>query len=99
QHRDLHAFPTRRSSDLNPGGGTTGPRGCENLVLERGAIRRRWNGDLSSGSLPGFDRGFELLGVLEARFHVTRHRLLDDGGKRRIDRKSTRLNSSHVKIS
>src|SRR5436305_11535329 len=62
-HRDLHSFPTRRSSDLR--------------------VRRCWDiADLHAGC--GLHRpGLVLL-----------------PGKRRTgDRKSTRLNSSHVRIS
>src|SRR5437870_12691637 len=57
-HRDLHSFPTRRSSDLREGSGCRGPapRGPGEAQRERGGF---------AGS----------------------------------DRKSTRLNSSHVAIS
>src|SRR5438067_8948921 len=57
-HRDLHSFPTRRSSDLRPKG-----------VLNPHATR----GDQAPDRDPGPDP--------------------------RADRKSTRLNSSHVSIS
>src|SRR5699024_12707483 len=61
-HRDLHSFPTRRSSDL-PG-----------LKASRTTLT------------PALTSGKEPLRILLA------------GGERR-DRKSTRLNSSHVSIS
>src|SRR5437870_11713828 len=61
-HRDLHSFPTRRSSDL---GAPLAPSG---LVQRAVVWLRRW-----------------------ARHH---HGILDAR-----DRKSTRLNSSHVAIS
>src|SRR5437870_10304770 len=56
-HRDLHSFPTRRSSDL---------------------------------SLLGPGAGLRSSGLTHLRL---------DAAVRRIDRKSTRLNSSHVAIS
>src|SRR5690625_6383365 len=57
-HRDLHSFPTRRSSDLRGDDARGGPRG-------RGRCRGRAHRELGRGR----------------------------------DRKSTRLNSSHVAIS
>src|SRR5438874_6627571 len=69
-HRDLHSFPTRRSSDLLPSGAETAPR--------RGWPRPRAGGQATAwrlGALGGRDE------------------------RRRGDRKSTRLNSSHVEIS
>src|SRR5436309_10754173 len=62
-HRDLHSFPTRRSSDLS-------------FSLCRSSLRWMPTATSSGKSAPRRSRG---------------------GG--RGDRKSTRLNSSHVKIS
>src|SRR5436305_6779693 len=70
-HRDLHSFPTRRSSDLAPGAHARkrgawlsgGRAACERRRV-RPAPAERW----------------------------TRDRIAED-------RKSTRLNSSHVRIS
>src|SRR5690606_39286406 len=73
-HRDLHSFPTRRSSDLRdlfPLGPLSGEAAGHSR--QRGGGRRR-------GGRPGRDQP-------QAR------------RPRRLDRKSTRLNSSHVKIS
>src|SRR5690349_25156315 len=78
--RDLHSFPTRRSSDLErrlggrgqPGGGWSGR-------VSRCAAGR------SRSSRPDAARG--------AGAQVRR------GSRLRGDRKSTRLNSSHVEIS
>src|SRR5690625_6340386 len=61
-HRDLHSFPTRRSSDLHPA-----------------APQRPPGGPAPAGAAAG----------------PTRYR----GGPPGRDRKSTRLNSSHVAIS
>src|SRR5690606_41270028 len=82
-HRDLHSFPTRRSSDLP---------NVEGDVIERRSVR-----------------AFRAAAVREDQ---ERPRKLDEQqrrGARRLaaehvdpdfsDRKSTRLNSSHVKIS
>src|SRR5205814_9284761 len=77
--RDLHSFPTRRSSDL-----------CrlDREHGERRAIR-------AGGEVPG-------AAVLDRRAgqvpHVAVHHFQDAGG-RAGDRKSTRLNSSHLGIS
>src|SRR5438445_12663724 len=60
-HRDLHSFPTRRSSDLR----------------RRAALVRR---------------GFEALDVLQAEGRNALRPAV-------LDRKSTRLNSSHANIS
>src|SRR5690349_23548738 len=65
-HRDLHSFPTRRSSDLRP----WGRRHRRPHLSRRGGILRV---DLSRGPARPWSR--------------------------RTDRKSTRLNSSHVEIS
>src|SRR5690349_24057100 len=63
-HRDLHSFPTRRSSDLTLEAAATRSRPCSSLVA------------------CGLSRLFSMsLTVM------------------RQDRKSTRLNSSHVEIS
>src|SRR5699024_12706849 len=80
-HRDLHSFPTRRSSDLRRTSSRSGsPRArpwtssCPKLL--RWCARRlsaRW------GSATSTSRSW--------------------AGQRCIDRKSTRLNSSHVSIS
>src|SRR5438034_4923449 len=61
-HRDLHSFPTRRSSDLRP-------------AREASRARRH---DRPSSPGEAFSLGGEM---------------------RRLDRKSTRLNSSHTVIS
>src|SRR5699024_12591378 len=66
-HRDLHSFPTRRSSDLGRG-----------IVLV-GNGSQRW--DLHSDGCDG-ERDYESEEEVE-----------------QPDRKSTRLNSSHVSIS
>src|SRR5690606_41969019 len=77
-HRALHAFPTRRSSDLSAAigiGGDGGDAGAENSGAVYVYTRNRtgWTEDayIKSSETRAGDR----------------------------DRKSTRLNSSHVKIS
>src|SRR5690606_41949056 len=74
-HRDLHSFPTRRSSDL--------------VAVIRANVR-----SASSGSLP--------LTVIAATARAPSSQRPPDhrhSSERWKDRKSTRLNSSHVKIS
>src|SRR5690606_42055001 len=75
-HRDLHSFPTRRSSDLpnepcHPRSPTTG-RTISRHALGRGRVSRAVQSSLVPRS---------------------------DGPTQPADRKSTRLKSSHVKIS
>src|SRR5699024_12755894 len=77
-HRDLHSFPTRRSSDL-------GARGAGRLGDVGGA------GDAAAFLAGG--RGGSV--HLHPRRGPARALALRRGG----DRKSTRLNSSHVSIS
>src|SRR5437870_11415652 len=72
-HRDLHSFPTRRSSDLI----TTSYAAT---AKKRGAQQRKSSGD------SGISHLLTLAPALGAGLLMT-------------DRKSTRLNSSHVAIS
>src|SRR5207253_10338577 len=69
-HRDLHSFPTRRSSDLLPALGFSD----ENLQRYRDCIRQPYGMILHCGPT-------------------------GSGKSMTLDRKSTRLNSSHVAIS
>src|SRR5438034_8512474 len=84
-HRDLHSFPTRRSSDLMSNTRNTPvevlemeyPLRVRSYALRRGSGGAgRWTGG------EGVIREFMALAPVEAR-----------------DRKSTRLNSSHTVIS
>src|SRR5205807_3496150 len=81
--RDLHSFPTRRSSDLN-------------TALDAG--------NLHSGNLPGihallnlFDSVFDVLKPTETAGGLSESAIDELIAAR--DRKSTRLNSSHLVIS
>src|SRR5437870_8097944 len=76
-HRDLHSFPTRRSSDL----GSSPAR----------AARARER-------LLALARGRRSIAASETR-RGARRRLASRDARVRQDRKSTRLNSSHVAIS
>src|SRR5690606_41629198 len=72
-HRDLHSFPTRRSSDLPDTAGALIAGEVENLLaktVQAASLRVRPVGAARAVSVVG-----------------------------ELDRKSTRLNSSHVKIS
>src|SRR5690606_41591539 len=80
--RDLHSFPTRRSSDL--GGGS--------------ALVEALPPSLSLPDLAETTRLLLAAGAPIEEINVLRkHMSRVKGG--RLDRKSTRLNSSHVKIS
>src|SRR5207253_8481850 len=91
-HRDLHSFPTRRSSDLG-----------QMPELEAGAFARLFV-TLLDGVVeaPGSANDGECSVALAvhliepARLEARRHQ--EQIGSR-LDRKSTRLNSSHVAIS
>src|SRR5690606_41727182 len=76
-HRDLHSFPTRRSSDLQT---------LE--FLEVVAVQRFGTADVERNAV--LDHGVTLQDLIEV---VQWLAAVDQ------DRKSTRLNSSHVKIS
>src|SRR5690606_39531017 len=97
-HRARHSFPTRRSSDLSrkavlatrrntPSGGPSGQpsnRQAEIVVDDVAMVRL----------LGPQDR---LLETIEQQFPTVD--VMVRGNRIRLDRKSTRLNSSHVKIS
>src|SRR5690606_40410212 len=94
-HRALHSFPTRRSSDLVLG--TQRPvmpdrpqNDDEKLVVEyRPLVERIVTQTIRQLEIEGFREdlvAYGMSGLLEARTRFE-------------DRKSTRLNSSHVKIS
>src|SRR5207302_11284373 len=80
-HRLLHSFPTRRSSDLH--------RVASSHVLELLRPERKALRDHARSALPLPERA----ACRGARAPHVRHQ------RGRRDRKSTRLNSSHVKIS
>src|SRR5690606_41886909 len=92
--RQLPSFPTRRSSDLK----IRTVKGTDDFAMLYEVLSRRAKRGLESGDLPDLfviDGGKGQLGSAAAA-------LRDAGVERDIvslDRKSTRLNSSHVKIS
>src|SRR5439155_22479722 len=81
-HRPLHSFPTRRSSDLNVGGG----------IRFFGGRRAGFRTDIhrTHFSDNGVDINF---------WEITARSGRSVGADGLEDRKSTRLNSSHVAIS
>src|SRR5207249_10710282 len=82
-HLDLHSFPTRRSSDL---------------VDEGGAGGERSQAETSRVEGHSVDRRGRFASFVEHQLErVTIQQV--DAVEGRIDRKSTRLNSSHVSIS
>src|SRR5690606_41853491 len=88
--RRRHAFPTRRSSDLTE---TTGVAAQVQHALARDLLRQ----PLPVLALVGEEAGLVRAGRIGAELHAV---LGDDRGCGRFrDRKSTRLNSSHVKTS
>src|SRR5690606_41212019 len=97
-HLERHSFPTRRSSDLDDGRDRV-------LVVQTDLQRTRQRvegvADLLTVAVehrvqhPARQRTEAFL----ALFWFERRGELIDGLDHRVDRKSTRLNSSHVKIS
>src|SRR5205807_10578124 len=88
-HRYLHSFPTRRSSDLNPGAGWPEPIAPGAPLLPR--PKRPQN------TPPGLPLVNEIarhdVGFASVQECVASGQLFGE------DRKSTRLNSSHLVIS
>src|SRR5690606_40149996 len=84
-HRHLHSFPTRRSSDLAAAARADQRGRAPGRGVEGDVLQHRRPGLVAEGD------------VLEADVALQRA----DRGLRvvALDRKSTRLNSSHVKIS
>src|SRR5690606_41685683 len=95
-HRDRHSFPTRRSSDLHQGGRSDWwlewlPTPVDTVPVpppQKALLDRLF----SAGTLVELENSNAAV-IGGAR--TAHHKLLD----KRLDRKSTRLNSSHVKIS
>src|SRR5690606_39705014 len=87
-HRILHSFPTRRSSDL-----ARQQLVCAALIMD---LAMRWRDDDVTASSSRFNQALDLWFAARVQLNAL------TTGERRIapkDRKSTRLNSSHVKIS
>src|SRR5205814_8840485 len=94
--RDLHSFPTRRSSDLVVviGGGNVA------IDVARSAMReqqQKFMKDITGVVLPNELTSSELDVAMKEFMDVSRQALRM--GAREVDRKSTRLNSSHLGIS
>src|SRR5690606_40826468 len=84
-HRHLHSFPTRRSSDLPP------PPARVEVRDNKIEIREKIQFDHAKATIKeeSHDLLNEIVDVIKKNPHI----------KKISDRKSTRLNSSHVKIS
>src|SRR5690606_41906445 len=82
-HRALHSFPTRRSSDLGRPTGSATASSASSAVLS------------SSGPSPPATTSGQTTFSPPSNSSPQSLRIIDDTP----DRKSTRLNSSHVKIS
>src|SRR5690606_41715436 len=89
-HRDLHSFPTRRSSDL---------------PAELGPVELKIQVHQDQATIQVQAQNASVREALEMHVHRLREALANNGlGLAQFDvsaqdRKSTRLNSSHVKIS
>src|SRR5207253_6949178 len=90
--RDLHSFPTRRSSDLSAAPANNTCRGQDHST-DVGA------GDGGYCALPIDSPSHQLLRALRRRTKIRRQDSAHTAFQEAQDRKSTRLNSSHVAIS
>src|SRR5690606_42014317 len=97
-HRALHSFPTRRSSDLSvkPEGDTVIEHGDEVFFIAAREDIRVVMSEMQR--LEGPVRRIVIAGGGNIGFRLAQ-RLENEHQVKIIDRKSTRLNSSHVKIS
>src|SRR5690606_41687732 len=96
-HRPLPPLPTRRSPDLpraNASGHRTRPDG-----IRLAASLRLWFASDPLHPRPLAGGGQKLAAPAAPTRHAEPDIVLPETRKRRRDRKSTRLNSSHVKIS
>src|SRR5690606_41432165 len=91
------SFPTRRSSDLDAGDLPAELEAEEDRERDVGAIEH----DLQAEPQPGLAAAEHVAedGVVGEREGRGKDADADIGRHRLVDRKSTRLNSSHVKIS
>src|SRR5207249_11120302 len=100
-HPALHSFPTRRSSDLDhvdPGFGQGGEDAGGDAGRLRHAEPHHHEGRETGARLDAVDflpRDLPLERLLQAAARALRA-FLRDAETNRVDRKSTRLNSSHV---
>src|SRR5690606_39766185 len=88
----LHSFPTRRSSDLNLGISLVPLAEELTAVVVRAAILNQVAGMVVN------DTNAPIPGVTVDILGLNRKISTNEEGRFLLDRKSTRLNSSHVKI-
>src|SRR5690606_39609713 len=94
-HRDLYSFPTRRSSDLR-NEYENNQIDQELFVHEKAHITQKHSLDILFIEALQILFWFNPLIYLYKKAMKLNHEFLAD---QKVDRKSTRLNSSHVKIS
>src|SRR5699024_12613835 len=79
-HRDLHSFPTRRSSDLRPRSSAALPR---DRPRPAGGTRGSWSRPPPSRSGPADPRSEEHTSELQSRFDLVCRLLLEKKNKKR----------------
>src|SRR5690606_39416821 len=94
-HQDLHSFPTRRSSVLE-GDGVPETAARIDAAVEAGDLERAL---AEYDSLPEASKTAGAAFMDKVRARHTADRLGAEALAAALDRKSTRLNSSHVEIS
>src|SRR5690606_41923648 len=96
-HRAVHSFPTRRSSDLG-----TEPQHLALPGHETALLLRKANAilelEIGGKTQTGLVKDVQKDPVRQIIEHIDLI-VIRKGEKVQVDRKSTRLNSSHVKIS
>src|SRR5205807_3668878 len=97
-HRDLHSFPTRRSSDLEFRAVNENVQSLESALTRRveqiASIILPAHATESAAQFQKIEDGIDAIRASES----VNHRLFDSLHEE-LDRKSTRLNSSHLVIS
>src|SRR5690606_41309472 len=98
-HRDLHPFPTRRSSDLLAAAAEEGDSmiWLHVLDVDSGHVQR-CDVEVGTPACIEWDADGERIRVVQAHNGLQRLVAVQPGREPELDRKSTRLNSSHVKI-
>src|SRR5690606_42064638 len=98
-HPDLHSFPTRRSSDLaNSQAGFIKARRRIQPCHSRISRYNKTDAERHTFTRTGLERQ-RIFTLENPRRQCRNRRRSENSSRAHTDRKSTRLNSSHVKIS
>src|SRR5207253_6835568 len=98
-HRDLHPFPTRRSSDLTTVTPQDVPRVLERVATLDGFINANINAQVQGYIISRDYTEGSVVKKGDLLFQIDPRPFEAAAAQAKGDRKSTRLNSSHVAIS